>query len=594
MATIPRQAPITPTTISQFLGINEDLSGETELQLGESPDSLNFRVTDNYKLAKREGYTQLFASLGAYAIKGMWYGKIGGAYHFLFAANGNIYEHDLSAGTNTSIGTLTNAVTFFFAFNNKVYMLNGSEYKYWDGTTFGTVEGYIPLVATATPPSGGGTTNESINQLTGKKHQTFSGDNTATVYQLAETSVDSIDQVYVGGTLQTVTTDYTVDTTAGTVTFTSAPATGVDNVDIYWTKANNDRTAITENTRAMFYGGKNDTRIFFYGDGSNEYYFTGLADGVPSAEYIPVNNYRKISSDEFQVTDIVRQYDRQIIFTDGGESWYSYYDPFYDSSDNLVIDFPTFPLNNTKGNIAKGQAQIINNNPITIDEGVYQWVSTNVRDERNAEYMSKRVQPSLDAEDLTSVVTIDWESKREYWIATGKKVWVYNYRLNVWYKFLLNDTVKCFIVIDDELYFGTDNGQIMKFSSDTRNDNGTTINAYWEMNFYDFEAEWLRKYINEMWIAMKPEDKASVDLTYQTDYDASSNTYTAIYNLSTFTTADFSDWSFKTNYNPQPFRLKIKAKKFVYFKLILTNGQSDEKLTVLSINLPARYGGKAR
>lgn len=593
MATIstPKQSP--PTKIDKFLGINENTAGDTQLLVGESPMMINFRLTENNKLRKREGYTQLFASLGANDIKGMWYGKLGGTFYFLFAANGNIYKHDLSLGTNTSIGTLTDAKTSFFAFGGKVYMLNGNEYKSWNGTTFATVDGYIPLIATATPPTGGGIADESINLLTGKKRQTFSGDGAALAYQCAETDLTSVDVVKVGGVVKTVTVDYTVVLATGIVTFTVAPVAGVDNVDIQWTKGTGSRAEITANFHAMFFGGQNDSRIFVYGDGTNRYYFTGLANGVPSAEYFPAFNYREISSDEFAVTDIVRQYDRQIIYTNGGETWYSYYDPIIVGG-ITIADFPTFPLNDTVGNVATGQAQLIQNNPFSIQNGVYEWSATNVRDERNASYMSKRVQPSLDAVNLTTAITVDWEANREYWLAIGNKIWVYNYRLDAWYKFETAANITCFLILDDLLYFGTDAGQIMKFDTTELTDNGTVITCEWEMNFYDFEAEWLQKFLTEMWISLKPETKSSVDITYQTDRVGTSNTYTATYNLSTFTGANFGEWSFLVNYNPQPFHFKIKAKKFVYLKITLTNSQTDDKLTILSMTLPTRYGSKVK
>jgi hypothetical protein len=591
MATIqvPQQDP--PTRIERFLGLNEDTSGSTQLELGESDDMINYRLTENYKLRKREGYEELFASLGPKDIRGMWYGKLSGSYYLLFACSGNIYKH--VAGVNTVIGTMTDVKTFFFSFADKVYMLNGSEYKSWNGTTFGDVVGYIPLISTVTPPTGGGVPNEGINLLTGKKRQTFSGNGTATAYTIAEAALTSVDVVKVAGVVKTVTTDYTVNLTTGIVTFLVAPPSGVDNVDIQWTKGTGQRSEVTSHKFAMLFGGQNDSRVFIYGNGTNQYNYTGLAAGVPSAEYFPALNYRNISSEEYAVTDIVRQYDRQIIYTNGGESWYSYYDAINIDGDT-VADFPTYPLNDAIGNIAPGQAQLIENNPFSIQNGVHEWVASNVRDERNAMYKSKRVQPSLDQEDLTTALTVDWEAQREYWLAIDNKVWVYNYRLDTWYRFETADNITCFLVANNEMHIGTSQGQIMKFSNSNRTDNGIAISARWEMNFYDFEAEYLRKFLTEMWISIKPDNKSSVSITFETDRVGNSKVFTAVYNLSTFTTADFSDWSFLVNYNPQPFRFKIKAKKFVYFKLILENSKLDERLTVLSINLPVRIGSKVK
>lgn len=593
MAVVRRRPKTPPTKIERFLGLNEDTSGDTQLELGESPNMLNFRLTENFKLRKREGYKELFPSLGAFDIRGMWYGKVAGSNHFLFATNGHIYEHNLTSHANTSIGLLTDDETSFFAFGSKVYMLNGHEYKSWDGTTFGDVAGYIPLVATATPPAGGGSVNEQINLLTGKKRQTFSGDNLATLYQVAETALTSVDVVKVAGVTKTVTTDYTVNLALGQVTFVVKPPVGQDNVDIQWTKGTGSRSEITENRFAMFFGGQNDSRVFFYGDGSNRYYYTGLAAGVPSAEFLPANNYREISSSQYAVTDIIRQYDRQIIYTNGGEAWYSYYDPITLVSGDVEADFPTFPLNDAIGNIAIGQAQLIQNNPFSIHNGVHEWVATNVRDERNAVYKSKKVEPSLDAEDLTQAITIDWEARREYWLAIGNQVWVYNYRLDAWYRFELADNITCFFVVNNELYFGT-SGQIMKFDESKRSDNGTVISSRWEMNFYDFEVEWLRKFLNRIWVTIQPGTKEKIVVEWETDKDASSQSYPLTYNLLDFANVDFGAWSFLTYYNAHPNRLKVKAKKFVYFKLILTNDSLTESATVLSINLLARTGGEAK
>jgi len=593
MAVISKQLKPQPTEINIFLGLNEDTTGDTQLKLGESPYMINFRITENYKLKSREGYKELFASLGAFNIRGMWYGKIANSYHFLFATNGKVYEHDLTTGINTEIGILTDNDTFCFGFDDKVYILNGYEYKYWDGTTFGDVAGYIPTVAIGTPPAGGGTPYEQINLLTGSKKQSFSGDGTSTVYQLAETNIDSVDSVNVDGSLLAAGTDYTVDLTKGTVTFTTAPSNNTDNVIIQWTKASTaNRQKITKCRASMIYGGKNDIRLHFWGnpDYKNTRFTSGIPiDGSTSAEYFPYNLNADIGSYEFAITDIVRQYDRQIIYTEK-DAYYSY----YQIDENGNSSFPVYPLNSVVGNMAFNQAQIVQNNPLTVFKGVYEWISTSVRDERNAQYLSKKVQPSLDEVDLTKALTIDWEEKGEYWLCVSNTVWIYNYRNATWYKFQLTDTPTCFLVINGELYFGTNNGQIMKFEADLRNDNGSDITYTWEMNFYDFQSEWLQKFLDRIWISMQPGSKEKITVKWETDKKVSTRTYDIQYNLMDYYKIDYSNWSYLTYYNPQPFRIKIKAKKFVYFKLILENTTNTERATILSINLLSRTGGEAK
>jgi hypothetical protein len=192
-------AQLTPFTIDKFLGVNKT-STETLLQLGEASEMSNYIITDDLKLQKTFGYKRIFESLGAHDINGMWYGQLSGTYHFLFSCNGHVYEHNLLTGANTDLGTIQDAKTTFFVSNNTVYLLDGTEFYKWSGSgSIVQVVGYIPTVYTASPPAGGGTILESINYLTGTKIKKYSGDNVATVYQLPETSIDSVDSVMVNG-----------------------------------------------------------------------------------------------------------------------------------------------------------------------------------------------------------------------------------------------------------------------------------------------------------------------------------------------------------------------------------------------------------
>jgi len=218
--------------------------------------------------------------------------------------------------------------------------------------------------------------------------------------------------------------------------------------------------------------------------------------------------------------------------------------------------------------------------------------------------MSKRIQNDLDPLDLTTALTIDWNEKGQYWLCIGNKVWVCNYRLatatadgqqeqGVWYALELPDTPTCFVVVNSEMYFGTTAGQIMRFDANLKTYNGTTINAVWEMGFFNFGVEWLRKFIQRIFVTILPLVKTHVDLTYQTDRNGSLDTYTASYALNNFDHMNFAAFSFATNYSPQPFKFKVRAKKIDYFKLVLTNDGTDSA-TVLSVTIPSRTGGEIK
>lgn len=576
--------------IEQFLGVNEDI--DTQLKLGEASSMQNYRVTPNFKLQQVEGYTKLVTSIAAKKIQGQWYGKIGSTYYHLVACNGTLYK--IVAGTPTSINTLTDAPTFMFYNNGKVYVMNGTEYKEFNGTTLIDVVGYVPTIAVATPPAGGGTDLEDVNLLNGQKKQTFSSDGSATYFQLRETALTSVDLVVYNGTTKTVTTHYTVDTATGRVSpVTPADwATGVSNVSVTWTKTSTaNRAEINTCRKAIIFG----TRVHVFGNSTykNRRWHSGLVAAITAADYFPATQFANIGPDKDAITDIVSQYDRQIIFTDGGRTFYSYYLDI-----DGVIGFPYFELNETIGNQAFGQVQVLDNFPVSLQGGVYRWTSTGVRDERNAENISKRVKTSIDAigSTLSSVKTYDWETKRELWIASGKTVLVYNYGNDTWYKLFLNNTIESMLTIDGVMHFGTDNGEIMKFDDTKLSFNGVAVSAEWEGGYYDFGAEWQRKFTNQVWITMEPAPKVNMKVYWATDRDPNEKeaSVSTGYHVFTYSGANYGDWTYSTSSSPRPKRVGTKAKKFAFLKLILRNSLLDYTSSVLAITFDARIGGNVK
>ena len=224
----------------------------------------NWIITDDLKLQKTPGYERLFDSLGDKKINGMWYGALSGVNYLLFACNGHVYKHE--SGVNTDIGIIKDAYpTTFWVTNNTVYIMDGDEFYSWAGTgNISTVTGYVPTVFTAAPPTGGGTILESLNYLTGRKIQKFSGDGVTPVYQLAELDITTVNSVKVGGVVQTVDTDYTVNLVGGTINFVTEPGVGVNNVEIEWTKTiSGDRDRITN---CRYFGGVYYSRMWLFGN----------------------------------------------------------------------------------------------------------------------------------------------------------------------------------------------------------------------------------------------------------------------------------------------------------------------------------------
>lgn len=571
------------TNIDNFLGLNLNETGDTQLKLGEASKMVNFRITKDYKLEKMYGYKKKYGVAGE--IRAQWVGLLGDKKVHVYVAGGKVYDGEVE------IGELTDDVTSIFEFNKVLYFINGHEYKKWNGETFEEVEGYVPLIKIATEPNGVGTDYEPINMLTSKRHQTFSPDGEATEFFLAEQNLTSIDKVLVNG----IETEVTPDLEKGSAKFKTAPEQGVDSVDIYYVKENTDRDIIVKNKYFQKYGLANDTRVFIYGndEAKNRIYYSDLGAGVPNVEYFPGNNFIDIGSSNTAVTSIDRQYDRLIISKEN-ETYYATYEQITDTTGASIVSFPTSPLNSSHGMVAKGQGQLLDNYVTTIDTSIVMWTNTQAKDERNAEVISQRIQEWLNEKDLTKAITMDYQEEKEYWLAVENQIMIYNYGNSTFYMLEIPSKISSLVNYEGVIYLGTNSGEIMQFDKNETAYNGELIDAMWQGGFYDFEVEHRRKTMRVLWVALKPWAKTSMVINYTSDRDTGSDPKEIESRCFSFRNLSFANMSFSTNYSIKPFKIKLKAKKFAYLKLIISNNKLDEQLTINSISIQKVYGGNVK
>lgn len=577
--------------VRSWLGLNESPDGDTQLKIGEAAEMRNFRITAEGHLQIRPGYGPICTLTEGEPVRGLWSGYIGGVFHIVAACGGHLWDVDAANKTASDEGEIGDYDTFFFGFSEKLYILTGNEYYAWDGENApAAVEGYVPIVATAAPPEGGGTSLEQINLLTGKKRAQYSPDGEATVFHLPETGIDQV--ISVEGTDIT----YTSNLTDGTVTFNSAPAKGVNTITITWKKGSGTRESVTKMKFAELFNGASDARVFLYGDGTNKAIYSGLDEnGKATAEYFPAMNELAVDAANTPITDMIRHYDRLLIFKP--DSAYSCSYSTMTLEDNTVTAaFYVSTLHRSIGNRTPGQAVLVQNSARTIyGRSVYQWslASGAVRDERNAKVVSDRVANTLGNFDLDKAICFDDDWNQEYYIFCDNQAVVHNYQVDAWYYY--NDLpVTCAVSMKNAFYFGTPDGRIMEFSRKYRNDDKQDIDAYWESGSMDFELDWRRKYSSLIWVSMKPESQARISVTVSSNRKSDYPVKVISASLSTFSNANFNHWSFLTNRKPQLIRAKLKVKKATYYKLIFYSLSSSATATILATDIRVRYTGNVK
>ena len=491
------------------------------------------------------------------------------------------------------IGSINNTDASFFEFGNQVYILSG-EYYVWNGVSLQRVEGYIPTVFINTPAgvNGGGTIYEEINMLTPKKKQTFNGDGTTKQFKIAQVP-DSIISVKVNG----VDAAYTAS--SDIITITQAPAQGYDNVEICWSKDDGDRDIIKAMRFGTVFGGDVDTRVFLYGHPTyrNRAYYSAIAYendiAVPSVEYFPATAQVDIGPSNFAVTDLTRQYDRLLATTNKPEAYYLTISTEQlqvtlaggETATRYVPSVKTLPLNEAHGNVAMGQGQVLMNYPVTFeDSAIVMWKATNVRDEKNAEIISTKIKKDLDKIAISGIKTLDLQEHNQLWVLFDNKVWIYNYINKTYSRLQFTVSMNNMSSLNGRVYMSTSQGSLVKFSENYNTYGEEPIPAYWEMNFADFGVPYLRKTMTRLWISMQPSNWASADVSYISNLSESKITKHIEYKKQWFDKVNFADWHFTASINPQPFRLKLKAKKFTNLKLIIKNNEAST-CTILSLVL---------
>lgn len=601
--------------IQAFLGLNENPDGDTTLKVGEMAEMRNFRITQDKHLQIRPGSKTILSLADALSalseetaggesetrVYGVWRGIAGASEHILASFGGHIWDIDTKNGTAKDKGSAPMGEVSFFGFGGKVYLLGGGEYKSWDGgtdTAFATVEGYVPLIQTATTPKGEGTLVETVNRLTGKRRVQFSPDGTATVFQLPEKGINEVSSVKSGGE---PVTNCTMDLENGTVTFTAAPAAGTNTVEIEYRKGDGARSEVTGMKYSELFNGATDTRVFLYGDGTNRAIYSGVPydTGRASAEYFPDLYELTVGESNTPLTALVRHYSRLMAFkTDS--AWAILQGEIGLADGGSAAAFYVQPVNRQFGNEAPGQVRLLENNPLTMDAGsVYQWRSGSSyasyisNNENNAKRISDRVASTLKDFDLKKVLTANIKADHEFWFLHGTRALILNYANDSWY---LYDGLPFSRIVEHEgtVIGFSDNGAVVEFSQKYRSDNGAPIDCYAATGAMDFDRDWLLKYSPMIFVAMQPASNARIKVTVETNRRSDYPEKTVAYSLATFLHVDFNHFSFATNRKPQVKKVKMKVKKATFYRLIFKSNSASATATVIETDIRLRYAGNVK
>lgn len=466
-----------------FGGIDQRAGCSTSFDL--MPELCNFFIDERGALKKRNGYRRLTGESGEMTASKLW--NVGGS---VFMTVGNeLYK--LVDGEFINLGGTTIGAHSVLGFADKIYALAGNFYTI-DGNTLAPEFGYVPLVLTACAPNGAGTVLESPNMLNNRRRVRFNGDGNSCTYVLPEKNLNAVISVTLNG--ETAEEGYTAALKEGTVTFDTAPADGINNVEICYAARNNPTThkMIVE----CRYGLVFENRLFLYGNPSypNYLFHSAVADGIPCGEYFTETDYHIFDE---PVISLSSCFNRIIVFLKNS-AFYSYSQLNVDSKGNARTTFPVYELNSSKGSLIEGNAVSYGNMPVTLcEDGLNRWTSTEIADERTASVFSHRVYGYMDKakSEIKDLRIMNRKSRSELWLILSEGVLIYNYGLDLFYFYDIGG-IRAVCEYEDGIVFSLKDGGTYLFTEGESTDDGKLIKATFSTPFCTFSSPHKLKSLN--------------------------------------------------------------------------------------------------
>lgn len=506
--------------------------------------------------------------------------------------------------------------------NSKAYLITGGDFVYYDGKTAGNIDdiAYIPTTIISRNPTGGGTVYEPVNLLQPKQKNSFLGNETEKTYQLTSNNIESVVSVEVtqsDGTTKTLaTSEYTVNLTNGTVTFNTTykpPITGQDNVIITFKKTvSGYADRIKQCCIVSSYGVGGSNRIFLSGNPNYKAYdwYSELYDPT----YFPDTGYAVVGSPDTAIMGYAKLGKYLLIIKEDSHQDSTVFQRWGSMNSDGTVTFSLEQGISGIGAISKRSFATLIDEPLFLTRrGVYAITSNNITAERTMRNRSFFIDSVLTKESgLENAIAVEWNGF--YIIGINNRAYILNSR-DKSYKSRVdavsdyfyecfhweNIPANCFLPVGNELYFGTEQGQICKFNTDINNaekynDNGEPIIAYWATKNDDDNLPQFYKTMTKKgsFVTIKPYSRSSASCCFRKDNEAERELRYDTMDILDWDYIDFDRFSFNTNDGPKEIYFKKKVKKYKRGQIIIRNNKLNEGFGIFQIVKTFTVGSYAK
>ena len=433
-----------------------------EVSLYRSPDAKN--MWKNYKSLGKGIETrpdiETFMEL-TNTIYGLFFYTIAQVEHMIIHCGVSLYDYNMKTKEMKTLKStgMNPRRSQSFIYQNLFYIKDGINYLVYDGATISEVVGYIPTTSISRTPGKGGSIYEKVNMLSNYRKNSFVGDGKSTVYNCdVETFTSSTVRVWINDV--EVTTGFTVNAGAGTVTFEKAPEApltdGQDNVVIQFEKiVAGDRETINKCTLLAVF----DDRVFF--SGNQDYPNVVWHCSIDDPTYIENGTYYNEGLDLSPVKALVPCNNALWVFKEPSQAnttvFYHTPSPTY-VNDILVNVYPCQHSSISTGCVATGIN--FNDDIIFFSDRGMEGISGDITTEQVLAHRSTLVDPKMTTEaNYKNMILQEWEGyllviiDNKIYLADSRCLYTnQNHNEYEWFYWELDKNIQSAAVKDGVLY----------------------------------------------------------------------------------------------------------------------------------------------
>ena len=448
---------------SNFRGV--DFSN-TEVALYRSPDAIN--MWKDYKKMGTSIETRpdivLFKELKN-TVYGLFFYTINQVDHMIIHCGVSLYDYNMKTKELKIIKEkgMNIRKSQSFIYRNILYIKDGLNYLQYDGETCKEVIGYIPTTTIGKAPSGGGTTNQEVNLLTGVRENSFCADGESTEYVLDASELDAgyQEKVFINDVEKTE--GFTVDKVSGKVKFTTAPekplTDGQDNVVIRFSKTiPGNRDKINKCTILEVF----DNRVFF--SGNQDYPNTVFHTMLDEPKYCSDLDYYNEGADISPVRGMVAGNNALWVIKEPSQANTAifYHNPTIDSEAGKV--YPSEHSSISTGCI--GAAINFNDDIVYFSNRGMEGISGDITTEQVISHRSSLVDSKLlQEENYKDMILVEYEGyllviiKDKIYLADSRAMFTNeNHNEYEWFYWNIDIEPTCAVVYNGELWLGSKQG----------------------------------------------------------------------------------------------------------------------------------------